>query len=168
MEQNAAVTVDISGRRVAEGTTPSAGAQAAKWGLTLLFLLAGLLVGLIGAFCHRDQAAWFGQSWPVGLAYAFAGQIGLFLALIELPGLAAGRRPGRLAAVGAAAVGWVLAVIWATYLGPPPHFALKGDVILANDWISIAYLIGGMVLATAAVYRAWLGVLELKVAERRR
>lgn len=168
MEQNAAVTVDISDRRTVDGAPPPIGARAARWGLTVLFLLAGLVVGLIGSFCHRDQAVLFGRSWPVGLVYAFAGQIGMFLALAELPGLTRGWRPGRLGAVGAGAVGWVLAVIWATYLGAPPHFALKGDVILANDWISITYLIGGMVLATAAVYRAWLGVLELKLAERRR
>lgn len=169
MGQNAAVTVDTSGRRAVQGPAGSQlGPRIARRGLIVLCLLAGLGVGLIGAFCHRDRAELFGVSWPVGLGYAFAGLGGLLLALSELPGLSTGWRPGRLAAAAAAAVGWLLAVLWVTYVGPPPHFALKGDVILANDWISITYLIGGMALATAAVYRAWLGVLELKLAERRR
>lgn len=168
MEQNAAVTVETSGRRAVQGPAGSElGLTAARRGLTVLCLLAGGGVGLIGSFCHRDRAQLLGLSWPVGLLYAFAGLIGLFLALGELPGLARSWQPGRLAAVFSASAGWLLAVLWVTYLGPPPHFALKGDVILANDWISITYLVGGMILATAAVYRAWLGVLELKLAERR-
>ena len=66
------------------------------------------------------------------------------------------------------ASGQLVALLAVTYLGPPPSFALKGDVILANDWISMTYLIGGMALVTTAVYRSWLAVLDEKLAARRR
>lgn len=169
IEHNAVVSVDISGRQTVGSPAGSANAaQAARWALTALSLLAGAGAGLIGSFCHRDQAVLFGQSWPVGLVCAFAGLAGLLLALGELPAVAARWWPGRLAASVAAAVGWLVVLLWVTYLGPPPNFALKGDVVLANDWISITYLVGGMALATIAVYRSWLAVLEQKLAERRR
>jgi hypothetical protein len=162
------VSVDISGRRTVGSPAGAVnGPQAARWALTAVAALAGAGVGLIGSFCHRDQAVLVGHSWPVGLGYAFAGLGGLLLALAELPAVAARWWPGRLAASVAAALGWLVVLLWVTYLGPPPGFALKGDVILANDWISITYLIGGMALATTAVYRSWLAVLELKLAERR-
>jgi len=141
---------------------------AARYGLTVLALAAGFGVGFVGCFCHRDQAVLFGFSWPVGLVFAFAGQIGLFLALAELPGAKGRWRPGRLVATCAAGLGWLIALLWVTYLGPPPSFALKGDVVLADDWISMVYLIGGMGVATTAVYRSWLAVLELKLAALRR
>ena len=162
------MSVDISGRRTVDGPAGAiTGVRAARWALTVLPLLAGAAVGLVGSFCHRDQAVLFGVSWPVGLGYAFAGMIGLFLALGELPGLVTGWLPGRLSATVTAGFGWLVVLLWVTYAGPPPNFALKGDVILANDWLSITYLVGGMALATAAVYRSWLAVLELKLAARR-
>jgi hypothetical protein len=142
--------------------------NAARWGLLVLALLAGAAVGFFGAFSHRDQAVWLGITWPVGLFYVFAGMTGLFLALAELPPLPGAWRPGRLGASGTAGFGWLVALLAVTYLGPPPSFALKGDVILANDWISMTYLIGGMALVTTAVYRSWLAVLDEKLAARRR
>ena len=169
MEQNATVTVDIGGRRaVQEPAGRTVGARAAQWGLTALALAVGAGVALLGSFCHRDLWVLSGVSLPVGLVYAFAGMVGLFLPLGELPPAARGPLPGRMPATLAAGFGWLVVLLWATYLGPPPTFALKGDVILANDWISITYLVGGMALATAAVYRSWLAVLEYKLADRRR
>ncbi|HEV2638451.1 MAG TPA: hypothetical protein VGX23_25115 [Actinocrinis sp.] len=163
------MTVDTSGRRTARETGgAAAGPKAARWALTLLCLLAGAGVGLVGGFCHRDRAELLGVDWPVGLVYAFAGLAAVYLVLGELPGLGAGWRPGRLTASGAAAAGWLLVVLCVTYAGPPPGFALKGDVVLADDWISTGYLIGGMLLATVAVYRSWLAVLELRLAAVKR
>jgi hypothetical protein len=66
-----------------------------------------------------------------------------------------------------AAAGWVIAVIWLSYIGPPFTFANKGDVILANDWISMSFLIAGMALATFFLYRAWIAALDAKLAKAR-
>jgi len=165
------VSVEISGSRTATDRRrdPRLAMQAARWGLLVLALAAGAGVGFLGAFSHRDQAVWLGVSWPVGLFYVVAGMAGLFLALAELPAQPGPVwLPSRLAASGVAGFGWLVALLAVTYLGPPPSFALKGDVILADDWISMAYLIGGMALVTTAVYRAWLAVLEARLADRRR
>jgi len=168
MDQNAVVSVEISGSRTVSGQNEAKVAmKAARWCLVVLTLVVGMGVGLLGSFSHRDQAVWLGVTWPVGLIYAFAGLTGLFLALGELPARP-DWWPGRLSATVAAALGWLIALLVITYLGPPPSFALKGDVILADDWISMVYLIGGMALATGAVYRAWLAVLEVKLAALRR
>lgn len=139
-----------------------------RWLLLVLIAALGVAVGGLGSFGHRQSAAWLGVNWPTGLILSFAGLIGLLLGLSELPALlAAGRRwPTRLAAVGCASAGWLLALIWLTYLGPPPTLARKGDVILPNDWKSIFYLVGGMALIVVAAYRAWLASLNARLAQR--
>jgi hypothetical protein len=163
------VTVETSRTKAATdppGAKPAV--LAARRSLTALAVLAGGAVGFLGSFSHRDQAVWLGVSWPVGLIYAFAGLAGLLLALGELPAAPTRWLPGRLPASGSAGFGWLIALLWVTYFGPPPGFALKGDVVLADDWISMVYLIGGMGLVTVGVYRSWLAVLEVKLADRRR
>lgn len=163
------MSVETRGTRdVADPSGEKAVVRAVRWSLTALIFLAGGVVGLFGSFAHRDQAVLAGVSWPVGLLYGFAGLTGLLLAVSELPPRPTRQLPGRLSGTAAGAIGWLIVLLWVTYLGPPPGFALKGDVILADDWISMAYLIGGMALATAAVYRSWLAVLEVKLADLRR
>jgi hypothetical protein len=129
---------------------------------------AGVAVGAIGSFGHRTTNSLFGVSWPVGLLFCLCGLVGLLLGLTEL--LTAGApdswRPTRLSALGCASAGWLLALLWITYLGPPPSLARKGDVVLANDARSLLYLVGGMFLITVAVYRAWVATLSARLARR--
>jgi hypothetical protein len=134
--------------------------------LLLVVAALGIVVGTIGSFAHRATATVGGVALPTGLFFAFCGLIGLLLALGELLGVGPPRswRPTRLAAVSIASAGWLLALLWLTYLGPPPTAARKGDVILANDWRSLAFLFGGMLLATTAVYRAWVANLTARLA----
>jgi hypothetical protein len=151
-------------------TAPTTAGDAAsgviRWILLLVAAGLGVIVGAIGSFAHRATATAFGVAWPTGLFFSFCGLVGLMLALGELLPNAASRswRPSRLSGVACAAAGWLLALLWVTYLGPPPSAARKGDVILANDWRSLAYLFGGMLLATVAVYRAWVANLAEKLA----
>ena len=142
--------------------------KALRWALLLIAVAFGVAVGTLGSFGHRASATWLGVSWPTGLVLSFCGLVGLLLGLGELleAGVAASWRPTRLAALGWASVGWLLALLWLTYLGPPPSLARKGDVVLANDWKSLAYLLGGMCLVTAAVYRAWAATLSVRLAGR--
>jgi hypothetical protein len=136
--------------------------------LLLLALAAGGAVGTFGSFAHRTTSSWGGVSWPTGLVLCFCGLIGLLLGVSEL--LTAGApdswRPTRLSALSCASAGWLLALLWLTYLGPPPSFARKGDVILANDARSLTYLLGGMLVVTVAVYRAWVATLTARLASR--
>lgn len=136
-----------------------------RWALLALAAALGLAVGTVGALEHRAAVSLGAVAWPYGLLLALCGLAGLLLGLGELGAAAAGSwRPTRLAAVGWAAAGWVVAVLWLTYFGPPFSGARKGDVVLADDWRSLLYLICGMALATAAVYRAWVAALATRIA----
>lgn len=151
-------------------TAPTAADRATRIVLSVLLFAAGLAVGTVGAFYHRAEFATGSVSWPNGLLLSLGGLVGLLLGAGELlPVVPAGRRtlPARLPGVGLAAAGWVIAVIWLSYIGPPFTFANKGDVILANDWISMAFLIVGMALATFFLYRAWIASLDAKLAKAR-
>lgn len=141
-------------------------AAVVRWLLLLGIGGLGVVIGAVGSFAHRATATLLGVAWPTGLFFAFCGLIGLLLGLGELLGVGPPRswRPTRLSAVTLASAGWLLALLWLTYLGPPPTGARKGDVILANDWRSLAFLFGGMVLATIAVYRAWVANLTARLA----
>lgn len=147
--------------------TSTAGAAAhekvSRWLLLLAAAAAGAVVGGLGSFGHRASAA----NVPTGLVLCLGGLIGLLLGLSELaPGAPNSWRPTRLSAVSCASAGWLLALIWLTYIGPPFTFARKGDVILPNDWKSITYLLGGMALIVTAAYRAWLASLHARLAQR--
>lgn len=149
------------------GTAPAE--RASRWTLLLLAFAAGVAVGAIGSFGHRTSNTWLGVSWPVGLALCLGGLVGLLLGISELltAGAADSWRPTRLSALGCASAGWLLALLWITYLGPPASsFARKGDVILANDGKSLLYLLGGMLLITVAVYRAWVATLAARLGNR--
>lgn len=162
-------------RAQAKNSAPAAAAEPRAFAFDrlsrVLFMLvaaaAGVVVGGLGSFGHRSSATWLGVSWPTGLVLCFGGLVGLMLALGELPpGAPQSWRPTRLSAVSCASAGWLLALIWLTYLGPPFTFARKGDVILPNDWKSITYLLGGMALIVAAAYRAWLASLNARLTQR--
>jgi hypothetical protein len=142
--------------------------RAARWGLLLVAALLGLAVGVFGSLGHRAEATWLGVGWPTGLVLAFCGLAGLLLGVSELlePGDPRSWRPTRLSALGWAAVGWLVALLWLTYLGPPPSLARKGDAVLPNDWRSVSYLLGGMLLVTVFVYRAWAASLTARLAAR--
>jgi hypothetical protein len=136
-----------------------------RWSATLAAGLLGFAVGAVGSFEHRASATWLSTAWPTGLLLSLGGFCGLLLGLGELTGIRIppGRTPSRVAALGTASAGWLIAVVWLTYVGPPFSFAVKGDVILANDWKSMSFLIGGMVLATLAVYRSWVADLAVRL-----
>ena len=136
--------------------------------LLLIAFAAGVAVGTVGSFGHRTTDSWLGVSWPVGLLLCLCGLIGLLLGIGEL--LVAGApdswRPTRLSALACASAGWLIALLWITYLGPPTSFARKGDVILANDARSLLYLLIGMFAITVMVYRAWVATLSARLAKR--
>jgi hypothetical protein len=169
--------VPPSGDRAPGASVPE---RAARWMLLLLIAAFGVGVGALGSFGHRADATWLGVSWPAGLLLCFGGLVGLLLGVGELleAGAARSWQPTRLSALGCASAGWLLALLWLTYLGPPltltpgHHVAVaktlarKGDVILANDWKSMAYLLGGMALVTAAVFRAWAATLTARLGAR--
>jgi len=153
-----------------EYALPSAASRIRRILFLLLFLVLGLAVGAVGSFLHRAEFATGSVSWPDGLLLSLGGLAGLLLGIGELlPVVAApaSPAPGRLPGIGCAAVGWVVAVIWLTYVGPPFSFRNKGDVLLANDWLSMGFLIVGMALATFVLYRAWMKALDAKLARAR-
>ena len=163
----AAVTTQSETKSVA---APTAVDHVARGVLLVLLLAGGLAVGTVGAFFHRAEFSTGSVAWPDGLLLSLGGLVGLLLGLTELLPVMSGARatvPARLPGIAAVAAGWVVAVIWLTYVGPPFSFANKGDVILANDWISMAYLIVGMALATLFLYRAWMAALDAKLARAR-
>jgi len=149
---------------------PSAWDRVARVLLLVLLFAAGVAVGAVGSFLHRAEFSTGSLDWPDGLLLSLGGLVGLLLGLGELLPVLAGPRatlPARLPGLGLAAAGWVLAVIWLTYIGPPISFRSKGDVVLANDWRSMAYLIVGMALVTLFLYRAWIAALDAKLARAR-
>lgn len=163
----AAVTTQSETKTVA---VPTIADRVAHILLLVLVLAAGLAVGTVGSFLHRAEFSTGSVAWPDGLLLSLGGLVGLLLGLLELLPVATDERatlPARLPGLAAAGAGWVIAVIWLTYVGPPFSFANKGDVILANDWISMAYLIVGMALTTLFLYRAWIASLDAKLARAR-
>ena len=187
----AAVTTQSETKTVA---VPTIADRVAHILLLVLVLAAGLAVGTVGSFFHRAEFYTGSLAWPDGLLLSLGGLVGLLLGLLELLPVATDERatvnaravgtvnaravgtvnaravgtvPARLPGLAAAGAGWVIAVIWLTYVGPPFSFANKGDVILANDWISMAYLIVGMALTTLFLYRAWIASLDAKLARAR-
>lgn len=152
---------------------PARANQACRIGLLVLCLLVGVAVGTVGSLLHRAELGGTNGSggFPDGLLLSLGGLVGLLLGLGELtrPAPAAhSRYPGRLGALSAAATGWVIAVIWLTYLGPPTSFRAKGDVVLANDWLSMTFLIAGMAVCTAFLYKAWIATLDVRLARARK
>jgi hypothetical protein len=153
------------------GAVPHAADSVVRILLLVLLLAAGLAVGTVGSFLHRAEFNTGSVAWPDGLLLSLGGLVGLMLALTELLPVANEVRatvPARLPALAAVGVGWVVSVIWLTYVGPPFSFQTKGDVILADDWLSMAYLILGMALTTVFLYRAWIAALDVKLARARR
>lgn len=149
---------------------PPAAHRAVRVGVLVLLVVLGLAVGTAGSFFHRAAFSTGSVSWPDGLLLSLGALVGLLLAIGELlPVLSAADslRPARLGGLGCAAAGWVIAVVWLTYVGPPFSFQSKGDVILANDWRSMSFLIVGLALATFFLYRAWIAALDAKLARAR-
>jgi hypothetical protein len=152
------------------GAVPHAADSVVRILLLVLLLAAGLAVGTVGSSLHRAEFNTGSVAWPDGLLLSLGGLVGLMLALTELLPVANEARatvPARLPALAAVGVGWVVSVIWLTYVGPPFSFQTKGDVILADDWLSMAYLILGMALTTVFLYRAWIAALDVKLARAR-
>ena len=163
----AAVTTQSETKTVA---VPSTADRVVRILLLVVLFAGGLAVGTVGSFYHRGEFSTGSLAWPDGLLLSLAGLVGVLLGLTELLPVATGPRatvPARLPGLAAVGTAWVIAVIWLTYVGPPFSFRNKGDVVLANDWISMAYLIVGMGLITVFLYRAWMASLDVKLARAR-
>ncbi|MGW7054960.1 DUF6113 family protein [Streptomyces sp. NPDC054887] len=98
----------------------------ARIGAYLLLLVLGALTGAAGVLVH---AAWF----PGGLLLALLAAAGLFYGGM----LATGTRSG----VGAAAAGWLVAIVLLTVSRP------EGDLLIGGSSVSYAYMLGGMAVA---------------------
>lgn len=95
----------------------------------------GFVSGLLGSFVHN--VTWYGV--PVGLIVGLVLSLSVFM----WAGLATSSRRGAAVAV----TGWLLPVLVLTVRRP------EGDLIVAGTALGYAWLIGGTVLAGAAV--AW-------------
>ena len=95
--------------------------------------MAGAGAGLLGSFAHAATV----RGLPLGLAAA----LGLCLAVFLLAGLLS-RRKGP---VGLAAGGWVLVVLLLSVPRP------EGDLVVPATPLGYAWLLGGAVVAVAAV-----------------
>ena len=162
---------DASKAPASRATTRAPGSSPAerisRVALLLLAAAAGLAVGAVGSFGHRTTDSWLGVSWPIGLLLSLCGLVGLLLGIGELlvAGVPDSWRPTRLPALACASAGWLAALLWITYLGPPSTwFAHKGDLVLANDARSLFYLLGGMLVIAVMVYRAWAATLAARLA----
>jgi hypothetical protein len=146
------------------------GLKVARVALSLVALLIGVAVGVIGSFEHRVTATLGGVPWPTGLLLSLGAVVALMLLAEGLLDGAPTRPdravPSRLSVSVCAGAGWLLALLWLTYLGPPPTLRQKGDIILVNDWRSIGYLLGGMFLVTVGIYRAWAASLTARIKQR--
>ncbi|MFJ8584973.1 DUF6113 family protein [Streptomyces sp. NPDC093595] len=91
----------------------------------------GLVVlgAVVGAAGSLVQGGWV----PGGLLLALAGTAGLFYGGLRLTGTTVG--------VGAAAAGWLVAVVVLS-LGRP-----EGDGVFAGGIVELVYLLGGMAVA---------------------
>ncbi|GAA1514356.1 hypothetical protein GCM10009730_19520 [Streptomyces albidochromogenes] len=98
----------------------------ARAGAYVLLLVLGALTGAAGVLVH---AAWF----PGGLLLALLAAAGLFCGALY----ATGTRSG----VGAAAAGWLLAIVLLTVSRP------EGDLLIGGSPASYAFMLGGMAVA---------------------
>jgi hypothetical protein len=96
-------------------------------------MLGGLGAGLLGSFVHADTS----YGVPVGL---LAG-LGLSLAVFVTAGLTARSR----APAAGAALGWVVAAVLLSVRRP------EGDLVVPGTLLGYVWLLGGTVLAGAAV-----------------
>jgi hypothetical protein len=96
-------------------------------------LPAGAVAGLLGSFAHRYA--------PYGLPAGLCLAVGLTAAVYATAGL--GTR-SRLV-VGAAVAGWLLAVLPLTVRRP------EGDLVVAQSWLGLVWLFGGVLLAGLAL-----------------
>jgi N-acetyl-1-D-myo-inositol-2-amino-2-deoxy-alpha-D-glucopyranoside deacetylase len=103
--------------------------------LHALAVAAGVAAGVLGSFVHALTVGGF----PVGLVCGLALSAAVFVAA----GLAAGSRSGAAAAAG----GWFLPLL--ALSAPRP----EGDLVVAGDAVGYLWLVGGTVVAGAAV--AW-------------
>lgn len=101
--------------------------------LHALLVLLGFLVGVLGSFVHAVAVG----GVPVGLIAAYV----LTAALLATARLATGSRSGA-AAVGG---GWVVALLLLS--APRP----EGDLVVSGSLTGYAWLVGGLVVATAGV-----------------
>jgi hypothetical protein len=118
----------------------TSGARAWRWLGVVLLLLLGALVGLTGAFVQAQRllidTPWGTASLPWGVA-------AVWLALI-----AAIR--GGVWAVGTRWGGWAVMVGWLVATVVMSAESASGDVALSGGTRQMTYLVGGVILASAA------------------
>lgn len=108
--------------------------RALQWGA---LFVGGLLLGASGAVVQRSQVQIGGHALPWGLVAVLAT---VYVAVRGAVWWARRRVAGVVVAVG-----WLLVTVVLSRSGP------GGDVLLPDDWHSHVYLLGGVVVALAAV-----------------
>lgn len=114
--------------------------RGGRWVLGLLLLLLGLVIGVAGAFIQAQRlvldTAWGVVSIPWGVPLVWIG-----LVIVIRGGVwALGSRWGGWAVAG----GWLAATIALSAESP------SGDVALSGGGRQFVYLLGGVILASAA------------------
>ncbi len=99
-------------------------------------LAVGVVVGVVGAFVQAQRALVGPVSVPWGLALTWL----VLLVLVRGAAWAAGSRWGSWALV----VGWLAATVALTAESP------SGDIAISGGTRQLVYLLGGVVLASAA------------------
>jgi hypothetical protein len=104
-----------------------------------MLLVAGLLLGLLGAFHVASRPAFLGVHWPVAVVVAAIGNLGLGL----LGGWGLRGRAG--AAVGF--LGWIIGVGVVMFGG-------SDDVVIGGspgDWVPLGFLVAGAAAGVVSV-----------------
>lgn len=114
--------------------------RGGRWALGLLLLLLGLVIGVAGAFIQAQRlvldTAWGVVSIPWGVPVVWVG-----LVIVIRGGVwALGSRWGGWAVAG----GWLAATVALSAESP------SGDVALSGGGRQFVYLLGGVILASAA------------------
>jgi Family of unknown function (DUF6113) len=99
---------------------------------SVLCLLLGGVVALVGAFVHTGALFVVGIAWPLGLVLA----LGLEILALRLAGGVAGRT-----GVWQSCAAWVAVVLVLTW----PRAA--GDIVIPGTWYGYAFLFVGMAIA---------------------
>jgi hypothetical protein len=119
-----------------------------------MIVVAGVLLGLLGAFHIASRPLFLGGHWPVAVVVAVVGNLGLGL----LAGWGLEGRTGPALAF----VGWIIGVGVVMFGG-------SDDVVIGGapgDWVPLGFLLAGALAGVVAVAGSIRFVLPLDRDER--